>query len=68
MRIRRLAAVAARAEFADVLDDAQHRNTATIIERHGRAAAIVLPLTWYRSRRGADDPPADESSLTRNAL
>jgi PHD/YefM family antitoxin component YafN of YafNO toxin-antitoxin module len=73
MRIRRLRAAEARAEWADVLDDAEHRDTATIVKRRGRESAIVLPLTWYELHRGDEDPSTSlapvrrASALSQNA-
>jgi prevent-host-death family protein len=56
----------AREDFRTVLDDAQIRGKATVINRHGLPAAAVIPYAWFQellATRGETDH--DDSTSSR---
>lgn len=66
----RLPLTEARTKLADIVSDAQYGGKVTIITRHGKDAAAVVPLTLFPS--DTPDPkktpmPVNPSALRRKA-
>jgi prevent-host-death family protein len=57
MKFGHVASREARARFADLIDDAEHGNV-TLVTRHGRPAAAIVPAALLEQFRDAMDIPA----------
>ncbi len=57
--MKRYTLAAARAHFAEILDDAEHRKRPTLITRNGKPAAVISPVP--RRKR---PPPMTEAEVT----
>ena len=49
--------VQARAHFSDVVDDAEYRGVTTVIYRHGKPSAAVVPMSVAKPKRKAKPRP-----------
>jgi prevent-host-death family protein len=58
----RLPLTEARTKLADIVSDAQYGGKVTIITRHGKDAAAVVPLTLFR----ADAPEPKKAPMPVN--
>lgn len=45
----------ARKNFADLLNGVQWQGEHVTITRHGRPAAVVVPIDWYEGHQEAKD-------------
>lgn len=53
----------ARDKLRHFVDGALERGEHTVIERHGRPVAVLVPVTWYISKGGDPREPLPEISL-----
>jgi len=71
---KRISATQASRKFSDLLDAVEHRNEEFVVERHGRAIAVLAPargaarrgVTWGDVLRLFDAGPRPDPSFARD--
>jgi prevent-host-death family protein len=63
--MRKTSLATAKAKLSALVDDAQHRGRTTLILRHGKPSAAIVPVdvVMARAQGGARLPPGDVKAL-----
>jgi prevent-host-death family protein len=67
-RATTVSAMEARKRFGQILEEAFYCGETFVIERSGRAMAVVVPIEFYERMRGDSEITLDESAAEESTI